>query len=296
MRRVALLILLSAIAAGGCRPSGPRMTVGRSVSTGSADNLGRSAATLASSQLSCPTASLRVTSLGASTYEVVGCSRRATYVCDTRVAGVAFGVHREAVCVYQGSPPGAPRPEAAASASWSDDAIREGLAPLRHDIVACLGEDHRPARVRVLFSAGGSARVTAWHSPTLLEERRCIHGVIARVALPGRVAAMREMRLQLGSPEDSTSSSSQSATSTTPAGESDYAATVRGALDADSQAILACTGGEPVAVSVEWRAGAITTSLRGTQHGTDVEGCIASLVRPPTPPEGSSGSVLHVVR
>ena len=75
----------------------------------------------------------------------------------------------------------------------------------------------------------------------------------------------------------------------------DPQAAVRAAIDAKREAVLACSGGRPIAVHVSWDdAGSTTFSL--TSDDEAVLGCVRHALREVAVPEGSpKGAILHPV-
>jgi hypothetical protein len=70
----------------------------------------------------------------------------------------------------------------------------------------------------------------------------------------------------------------------------------RALADARRDAILACTDGSAVAVTVTWSAtGDVGFSLTGTRAGTAADGCVRAAARGARidPPPTTAGSLLH---
>lgn len=75
----------------------------------------------------------------------------------------------------------------------------------------------------------------------------------------------------------------------------DTQAALRAAIIAKKDAIVACVGQPPLAISVRYSAGTVTTSLRRPLAGTPEEQCVQHVLRDLTAPATATGTLIHVI-
>ncbi len=274
------------------------------------DPFERAAATRAAAELECEQTALMVRALGASSYVVSGCGGSRTYACTTHIVGWGLSARREVVCMAQ--------PDASGGAQqrppprvWTNDSVLEAVRTGGPGVAACLAPEHRPARMSIAISPRGIVRAQRWFTEASPPERDCVDRVLAGLNLEGEVDVGRTVTVAFVA--------NDSAAPTDPASEDDavgtfgaetapgisgassstaYSDSLRQSLDEAAATILTCTDGAPVAIAIEWSAARVTVALRGSLHGTDVEGCVVALTEDLPRPGAAepSGRLLHVVR
>lgn len=262
---------------------------------GGADAYEAGASRRARAELSCPQAITRPT--GAGGYVAVGCGRRQSYTCVTDVRGHGFAAHREAVCVPDGPPVSIARTsgDAEAVTHYSSTALEDARVVLAA-IADCPPVEHE-ATIAITIGPDGVA--TRTETPGVPVET----GTCVVTSLRGAVFATRRTtevaRVRLDPHAPSSPATTAPHTSAPPAPDAAAEAAARRAIDALRTAILACTSGEPIAVSGEWTAtGALSLSLSGALAGTPQDGCVRATARDVvlSPPPNGAGAVLHAVR
>ena len=298
MGSTALLALTTVGAAVGCARSA--QAPGTTVRASESDRLGRAAATRGAIDLRCPEQHISVRALGASGYEVRGCGSLRSYTCT-------MGAHRQPVCVAEGEVRAAPTPAVASS----DEVVRTALEAIRPGLLACVASPERAIELLLAIPQSGTVTVARWRSLLSVDERTCGSAVIAGMTLPNEVRQARTLAVRLDSTGVviGTDAHGEESGPDAPAARAladgnsgqvqagvspDTAASIRSALDARAESILACSASSALAIGASWSSGSITFTLRAELHGTDVEGCVRALTADiPAPPD--EGSLLHVV-
>lgn len=251
------------------------------------DAYARSVRARASAELGCPEAALAAHSMGAGGYVVSGCGRRQTYTCVTQMRGWGFGAHREVVC----APDGVAQASASASAEPEPSATSHQDARIAVAAIASCPPVEEESTVELTIGPAGTATRIETHGIPAATGA-CYANALQHALYPLRQTA-EVVRIRIHA--HAASGTASSAPATDPAAE----AAARQAIDELRTAILACSSGQPIAVTGEWTtSGALTLHLTGDLAGSAQEGCMraaaSGVVLSPAPT--AAGSVLHAVR
>ncbi len=198
------------------------------------------------------------------------------------------------------TPPSPPTRAPDPPGTWRASVIETGLARVRTPVLRCIASSHLPADVGARVDEEGRITETRFAATLGEAERQCTQRALSTLDLNGRVEQPREVTITVAAGGFTVVGGEEAAPIASAGGESapatDAATTLRAAVDAHAETILACTDGASVAISATWSdAGDVTFALRGRAAGSDVEQCVQSALGTMHVAPGTAGSILYPV-